>query len=304
MSNAKLEALKALFKKEQEKKENGGKQRRGDVYPFWQMEVGQKAVVRLLPDKNPDNEFQFYVEKLEHKLSINGKDEKFPCPTMYGEKCPVCDLSREFYKAEGKESVNGKYYYRSKNFVVRFIVVEDPLLPDEETKETCVGKTMNSQFGFQLMSKIKEEISGDDIEDLPWDLQNGSNFNIKKTPQGKYGKYDLASGFVRKSTPVANADEIELIDLSTLLPANPGAEFVKRKLEAHLNGTEDTTTEEKETEVKATTATKPTVPAVENAPAPKVEAKVEAVTESEDDDSEEDILAKIRRTRAAAKNGK
>ena len=127
MSNKKLDALKALFKKEKENKTEGGNKKRGDMYPFWQMDMNKKAVVRLLPDKNPENPYQFFIDKLEHTLSINGKDEKVACLQMYGEKCPICDLSRDFYKTEGKGSANGKYYYRKKTSLLRVLVVEDPL---------------------------------------------------------------------------------------------------------------------------------------------------------------------------------
>ncbi len=275
MSNAKYEALKALFKKEKAQKEDGGKKPRGDMYPFWQMEVNQKAVVRILPDKNPDNPYMFYTDKLEHTLSINGKDERIPCLSMYGEKCPICDLSRQFYKAEGKESKQGKYYYRKKTALVRVLVVEDPLPKDEDTGETCEGKVMNTQFSFQLMEKIKEEIGSDALEgDIPWDMQEGYNFIIKKTPQGEYGTYSIGSGFARKQTAIDPelAETLELVDLETLLPKNPGHEFVQRKLNSHLNGEDDDDGEGD----NATT------------PPPTKTSKVTKVTESDDGDDDED----------------
>jgi gp32 DNA binding protein like len=302
MSNSRLAALKALFKKEKEQKaDNGGGKRHGDFYPFWQMDVNKKAIVRILPDKNEDNPYMFYVDKLEHTLSIDGKDERVPCLQMYGEKCPACDLSRAFYKQEGKGSANGKYYYRKKTSLVRVLVVEDPLPADEDTGETAAGKAMNTQFGYQLMEKIKEEISSDELgEDDPWDMQKGYNFNIKKTPQGEFGTYSVGSGFARHSTAIDPdiADTLELIDLQTLLPANPGYEAVKRKLDAHLNGDsatgddadggddgDDDAPPEAKTEVKA--------PA--KAPATKAPAKVEPEVDSDDD--AEDVLAQIRQNR-------
>ena len=204
MSNKKLDALRALYQKEKDKKKNnnGGGQSRNDIYPFWQMDVGQEAIVRLLPDKNEDNPFQYHVDRLEHNLSINGKNEKIPCLSMYGEKCPICDLSRDFYKSEGKESKNGKYYYRKKTSLVRLLVLTDPLPPNEETGETYAGKVYNSQFGYQLMEKIREEISGDDLEELPWDLENGHNFRIKKSAQGEHGNYSTGSKFIPKVTGI------------------------------------------------------------------------------------------------------
>lgn len=294
MSNKKLDALKALFKKEKDKKDNNGKSfKRGDFYPFWQMNEDEKAIVRILPDANTENPYIFYTDKLEHKLAINGKDETIPCLTMYNEKCPICELSKDFYKAEGKETVSGKYYYRKKTSLVRLLVIEDPLPPDEETKETCAGKVCNSQFSYQLMEKIKEEISTDELDGEPWDLKEGYNFIIKKTAQGKFGTYTVGSGFARKQSAIPKdlVDSIELIDLSTLLPKNPGYELVKRKLDAHLNGSDDTEGEEHEEEDEDAIALRKL-----EASLPKVSKLEEKVVEDSDEE-EDDIIAQIRRNR-------
>lgn len=302
----KLEALKALFKKEKEKKGDGAGRKRGDIYPFWQMDIDKKAVVRILPDKNPENPYMFYVDKLEHTLSINGKDERIPCLQMYGEKCPVCDLSRQYYKAEGKQSVNGKYYWRSKTSLIRVLVVEDPLPPDEETGEKAEGKVFNTQFGYQLMEKIKEEIGSDDMADDPWDMDVGYNFEIKKTAQGTHGTYAIGSRFARRPSAIDPeiAETIELVDLETLLPTNPGYDAVKRKLEAHLNGTDDEDDngedEQQAPPPKQAKAPKPIAkPAVsedddEQAPPPKASKTPAAPEPDGDDDEDDDIIARLR----------
>lgn len=294
MSNKKkLDALKALFKKEKEKHSGEGvKRSRGDFWPFWEMNVGEKAKVRLLPDKNEENPFLFYVEKLEHKLAIDGKTETIPCLEMYGEKCPISELSRKFYKEEGKGSANGKYYYRKKSNIVRLLVLEDPLPPDEETGETAVGKVVTTQLGYQLMEKIKEEISSDDLDELPWDIENGYDFIIKKTAQGDHGTYAVGSGFARKPSPIddeyLDAVQEGLIDLETLLPSNPGYEFVKRKLDAHLNGSDDSDSDDADVPERNTSSRF-------NTPEKNTD-KSEESSNSEDDD-DDDILAQIRRNR-------
>lgn len=299
MSNKKLEALKALFKKEKDAKEDGGKRKRGDMYPFWQMKVNDKAVVRILPDKNQDNPYMFYIDKLEHTLSIDGKDERIPCLNMYGEKCPICELSRDFYKREGKESKNGKYYYRKKTSLVRVLVIDDPLPPDEDTGENCAGKVLNTQFSFQLMEKIKEELQSDEMDDvLPWDMKEGYNFNIKKTAQGEHGTYAIGSGFAKRTSGIDPeiADTIELIDLETLLPKNPGHEFVARKLNAHINGTDG----DDEGDDEDTKPTSKPAPVSKTATSTKPVSKVVEEEEEESDDDgeeEEDILAQIRKNR-------
>lgn len=308
MSNKKLEALRALFKKEKDRKENKGFSKRGDVFPFWEMAENEKAVVRILPDKNQDNPYMFYVDKLEHTLSVSGKNEKVPCLQMYGEKCPICDLSRDYYKTEGKESVNGKYYYRKKTSMLRVLVVKDPLPPDEETGETAEGKVLNTQFAFQLMEKIKEEIGSDELGDaLPWDMDEGYDFIIKKTPQGKHGTYAIGSGFARRSSAIPEdlRENIELVDLETLLPKNPGFEFVKNKLNAHLNGTSDDSDDNEDDDDDDALAKLAAARKQEklNKEEPKASVSRASVSDDDDgdddDDDEDDIMAEIRRKRQA-----
>ena len=99
----------------------------GDIYPFWNMKDGESAKVRILPDKNKDNDFPF-IERLDHWLSIDGKNRKVVCPkteAFGGTKCPICELSVEYYDAGDKKS--GKDYYRSSTHLAKALVLEDPL---------------------------------------------------------------------------------------------------------------------------------------------------------------------------------
>ena len=317
---SRIEQLKNKLKQEKDKKESGGTGNySSDIYPFWQMEIDDSARVRILADANEDNPYLFYVDRLEHKLSINGEDKKIPCRQMYGEDCPICDLSRKFYKEEGKGSKDGKYYYRNKTSLVRVFVVSDPL--PEKDGQSYEGKVYNTQFGYQLMEKIKEQISSDDIGDFT-DLDEGTDFIIKKTKQGDYGTYSVGSQFARKSTAIDEdvRDEIELIDLSTLLPADPGYDKVYNLLQAHLGAADyeedeepkkttkpakaKAVVEDEEDEVPVKKTTKPTrvVEEEEEEEAPRKPSKAtKPVVEEEDEDDEDDIIAQIKKRKAAAK---
>lgn len=306
---SRIELLKQKLAEEKAKKDGAGTTFNNDIYPFWTMEVGQQARVRILQDLNEDNDFIFFRDRLEHILSINGEDKKIPCRQMYGEECPICDLSRKWYKEEGKESKNGKYYYRKKVSLVRVLVLEDPLPPNKETGETYEGKVMNTQFGFQLMEKIKEQISNDDLGEF-YDLDDGYDFIIKKTPQGNYGTYSVGSQFARKSSVIDDdiKETVELVDLGTLLPKDLGYDKVHAMLEAHLNGGDydDDEVDEDESEApKASKASKQTEDEGEDAPPPSKTAKApkaSKVEESSDDgdDDDDDILAKLRERRRKA----
>ena len=232
-----LADLRSKFKQKAEgKREFTGN---SDVYPHWNIPENATATIRILPDKNEDNDNYFYIDKLEHKLSINGQDRKIPCVKMYGEKCPICELSSKYYKAEGKDSVQGKYYYFKRVSLMKALIIKDPT----EGGESAEGQVKTIQFTYQLMKLINAALANDEeekrLEELPWDMEAGYNFLIQKTKQGEYDNYST-SAFSNRVSAIADKylDAVEegQIDLSTLLPENPGVEKVQALLEAHLGG--------------------------------------------------------------------
>lgn len=227
------------FLKEREEKKGGSKiNYDSDIYPFWNMKVGETATVRILPDIDDENPFPF-VEKLEHRLMIDGKVKRIPCPKMHGDACPICELSQEYYEANDEE--NGKVYYRDRMHLCKAVVITDPLPPNDDG-ENFEGKVVTLQLGFQIMEKIIEQLGTffDAEEDaLPWDLLDGYNFKIKKTSQGKgHPKYDIGSTFERNSSPLPKSilKELELVDLQTLLPEVADYDKINELLQAHLSG--------------------------------------------------------------------
>jgi hypothetical protein len=298
MSKQTIQQLRERLKAEKAKKEdnkNNNKKSYNNIYPFWTMENEQEAVIRLLPDKNEDNPNSFYVDKLEHRISINGKDRNIPCLKMYGEECPICEVSQAYYKQGDK--IQGKYFYRNKTALARVLVIKDPLPADPETKETYAGKCVNTQLSYQIMQIITDQIltEGEDaLENDPWDVDNGYNFTIKKTAQGEYSTYTIGSKFSRKTSPIAEEyrDKVELIDLTTLLPKNPGRDNVQSLLNAHLTGSDVEEGDEKEKEDTTETIT---APVSETKETTKVETPKPVVPTPEEDDSEiDDILALVK----------
>lgn len=281
-------ALKERFKNQENK--SGNKFKNNTIYPFWQMKVGEEAVIRLLPDKNASNPNLFYIEFLEHTLAIDGKDTKIPCLKTYGEPhCPICELSSKYYSAG--DEIKGKYFYRKKNTLVSFLVLKDPLPADPETGETAEGKVKRSNFGFQLMEKIKMQIAKDlDVE--PWDFKRGYDFVIAKTPNGKETTYAIGSGFARNPTaiPEKYLANLECIDLQTLLPKNPGIDKVQRMLDAHLTGKslEENNSNDSSASDKTNVAAAPSQPQ----PAQVIQSQVAAVSDNDEDDDDE-ILRRL-----------
>jgi len=123
--------------------------------------------------------------------------------------CPCCDASQSFYKSEGKESANGKLFYRKVQYLARVIVVKDPL-PIKEGQESHEGKIrvvgLNRDFYAKIMGAITS--ASDPLPTMPDDLKQGFNFIIRKEKDGDYASYDN-SGFARNPSPVSIAIDPE-----------------------------------------------------------------------------------------------
>lgn len=238
MSTNKLAALKAAFGTSDA---NPSREPFNNLwYPFWNMKTGQKAVIRFLPDLDDSNARGFLVEKVFHNLMINGQKKTVPCLSMYGEDCPICKISQEYYKS--KDEVNGKKYWKKKQYIAQAIIVEDPLPADESTGEKHEGKVRYIALGYQLYNIIKEAFASEDdpMEEIPYSFEGGYDFVIKKSEQGEYSSYTVGTKFLSKQrslteNELAVADE-GMIELLTLLPKSPGVEKVQAMLDADLNG--------------------------------------------------------------------
>ncbi len=231
-----LAALKGAFSSEQ--KESTGGSNNNNYYPFWDMPVGQRCVIRFLPDLNENNPRGFLVEKVTHNLTVNGQRRSVPCLSMYDEDCPVCKVSQDYYKA--KDDVNGKKYWKKRQYVAQALIVEDPLPANDDTGENHEGKVRAISLGFQIYNIIKEAFGSDELEAVPYDFSEGYDFIIKKTEQGQYASYAVGTKFANKQRALTDeelaAAEAGMVDLATLLPANPGEDYVRTRLNADLNG--------------------------------------------------------------------
>lgn len=198
----KLDALKGAF----EKKNTGGDQSWKLFYPFWKIPEDSQAVVRFLPDLDEDNNLQFLVEKLEHELVVNGQKKRVPCLTMFGEECPICALSRQYYDEKNDEM--GKKYYRKKSYIGQVIVVESPIEHDQSQLVKLI------EFGPAIFKQIQAAFQSGDLEEVPYEFKGGYNFRIKKTKSGQYASYSTSS-FAPKQSDLDD-DVIEQINLYNL----------------------------------------------------------------------------------------
>lgn len=304
-----LEQLKAKYAEQE-----GGERTNlpNNYYRFWDMKEGERCVIRFLPDRNEDNPFGFLAQKVMHVLEINGERKSVPCLSMYGDDCPVCKVSQDFYKM--KDDVNGKKYWKKKQYIAQVIVVEDPLPADPTTGEKHTGKLRFVALNYQLYQIIQEAFKSDDtLEAIPYNYEDGYDFVIKKSKQGQYATYTVGSKFSKQRA--LSEDELAVVeehlaDLSTLLPKHPGKEKVEAMLQAALSGdnySEGDDFEEDEETRPAKPAAKPApakltvVDDEEDQPAPAKPAKVTKPVTTSDESSEDidEMLQMIRERRAA-----
>ncbi len=253
MEKTRLEILKEnILKKRDEDHNREGNNHGGDFYPFWVMDFNTRVEVRFLLDKNEENPNGWFVEKKEHRLSINGKNEKIPCMRMFGEKCPICELSEHYYNASKEYAkgtsehddltAKGKYYYRDLRRLTTAFIRIDPI-KDSKNNDDSTNTIKVIQFNWSLFNMIQSKVNAMiiDYEQDPFSIHNGYDFFITKTSKSIDGKLVgdyTTSDFSRQSSAISDDifDKSTLLDLSSFLPSNPGSDKISRMLESHLSG--------------------------------------------------------------------
>jgi len=323
MAKRSLKDLKAQL---ENNKTDGYNNNDGFFYPFWKLPFDGQVRIRILEDPDQDNPLIIYREYLEHSLFIGGKKVYIPCPKNNGKNtpCPLCEISAKLYKADNK--VRGKFFYREAYWLIRAIVISDGL-EYKEGMETAQGKCRPFKLSFQLGKKLLAEMGKLDEDETFWDLDDGLDFIIEKSKNQvddkEYGKYDLASGFVRKNTSIPEEYRENITDepLSALVPSIPSYDEVQELLDKYIRESSGQSADDDDEDVqdatesesdlmeklnrnKAAVDKKPVTPKVEEKKATKTTKVVEDNdppfdldedvdvfdTDSDDDDSD-DILS-------------
>lgn len=285
-------------------------------YPFWNMRIDESATVRFLPDKNEDNPW-FLIEYHSHELMIDGKKRSIPCLKQYGEDCPMCKRSQEFFTKEGKDSVRGKQMYRKRSWLGQVLVVKDPLPVDVETGENNDGLYKTVSLGAQIYDSLVAAIKEGDVESAPHAYEDGTNFVIRKTQSESKGRGKESFAEYNRSRfekyPSALSSEVveyieeNIVDLEDIRPSKPEKSYLLQQMTAFLREDSDDDQDEYEAPTKRvssfneTTSSKPAALFSDDedeyeAPAPKVKKPV-YVPESSDDDEDEDALSMLNRLR-------
>ena len=244
---ASLAEIRAKLK-EQETRATGAGAAIGDnaIYPFWNMQEGQTATLRFLPDGNTNNTF-FWAERLMIKLPFAGvKGEtdsrpvqvQVPCMEMYGETCPILSEVRGWFKDPTLEEM-GRKYWKKRSYIFQGFVVDNPLkedsLPENPIRRFIIGP--------QIFTLIKQALMDPDMEELPTDYTAGVDFRLNKGSKGGFADYG-GSSWARRERPLNDAEmaainEFGLYNLSDFLPKKPSEVEVKvltEMFEASVDG--------------------------------------------------------------------
>ena len=214
------------------------------IYPFWNIEEGQTATFRFLPDSDPNNTF-FWVERQMIRLSfpgVKGGENKpvtvqVPCGEMYGDNCPILTEVRPWFKDPALEDM-GRKYWKKRSYIFQGFVVTNPL--QEDSPENPIRRFV---IGPQIFNIIKGALMDPDMENIPTDYVNGTDFRLTKTTKGQYADYSTSS-WARKErsldeTELAAIDKFGLYELKDFLPARPTADHytaIAEMFEASVNG--------------------------------------------------------------------
>jgi hypothetical protein len=253
---SKLAALRAKIL-EQEPKTSTNKPR-GDqaLYPFWNIKIGETAVLRFLPDADPTNAL-YWVEKAVINLPFTGlksdpSDEKVrnvvvPCIDMYGEKCPIiAELSTWYKPKDPVMTALANKYWKKRTYIFQGFVRSNPLIGTGDPKtEDSPPENPIRRFVIapQLYTVIKAGNNNPEIEEIPTDYENGLNFNVLKGKSGEHADYSTSS-FARRESALTEADHaaIEkygLFNLKDFLPRKPSESelrVIKEMFEASVDG--------------------------------------------------------------------
>lgn len=295
------------------------------VYPHWNVPVNGTALLRFLPDGDPDNVF-FWAEKQMIKLAfpgIAGHDEsreitiQVPCMEMYGEQCPILTEIRPWFKTELDAAA--RQYWKKRSYLMQGFVMEDGI-GETEVPENPIRRFVVTP---QIYDIVKAMLLNPEMLVEPTDYEQGTDFRINKTKSGNYDSY-TTSAWARRETALTaqHLEAIEKYGLFTLkdfLPQKPSTEAltaIVEMFEASVDGnlyepdrwaqyykpygfnSEQTT--EAATTPSAPVATPTSAPAADAAPPftpdPDTTVASEAVTSSDDDSpmSTNDILARLK----------
>lgn len=197
-------------KQAREDRANGKRTRKGNgdnaSYAFWDIKVGESAVIRLLPDADETNDY-FWRERQTIKLEfwgVNGGDmprpetEKIeitvPCVDMFQPyTCPIIKHTNPWWPKKGEPDNEmtpfARKYYKKRVFLYQGFVVHSPFA-EENLPENPIRRFTLSP---QIHKVIEASLMDVRMKHNPTDFANGRDFIIRKTMQGEHNNYSTSN---------------------------------------------------------------------------------------------------------------
>jgi len=243
---ASLAEIRAKLKAQETRSERGTSGGDNAIYPHWNIPEGSTAVLRFLPDADPNNTF-FWMERLMIKLPFSGiKGDmnskpvtiQVPCVEMWNETCPILSEVRVWFKDKSLEEM-GRKYWKKRSYIFQGFVTENPMV-DDTSPENPIRRFVISPSIFNL---VKDALMDPDIQEMPTDYTAGLDFRVTKTTKGQYADYST-SKWSRKetaldATQMAAVDSFGLHNLADFLPKQPSEvelQAIKEMFEASVDG--------------------------------------------------------------------
>ena len=243
---ASLAEIRAKLKAQETRSERGTSGGDNAIYPHWNIPEGSTAVLRFLPDADPNNTF-FWMERQMIRLPFSGiKGDmnskpvtiQVPCVEMWNETCPILSEVRVWFKDKSLEDM-GRKYWKKRSYIFQGFVTENPMV-DDTSPENPIRRFVISPSIFNL---VKDALMDPDIQEMPTDYTAGLDFRVTKTTKGQYADYST-SKWSRKetaldATQMAAVDSFGLHNLADFLPKQPSEvelQAIKEMFEASVDG--------------------------------------------------------------------
>jgi len=243
---ASLAEIRAKLQQAQTGKSGESKGGDNAIYPHWNMDENKEAVVRFLPDKDPNNTF-FWAERAMIKLpfaGVKGQTDsrpvqvQVPCVEMWNETCPILSEVRGWFKDKSLEEM-GRKYWKKRSYVFQGFIVDDPLKEDNAP----ANPIRRFIIGPQIYQIIRSALMDPELEELPTDFLRGVDFRIAKTSKGGYADYST-SKWSRRERALSDIEqqaiaEHGLFNLMDFLPKKPTdveLKVMKEMFEASVDG--------------------------------------------------------------------
>ena len=241
-----LAEIRAKLKSQETRSERGTSGGDNAIYPHWNIPEGSTAVLRFLPDADPNNTF-FWMERQMIRLPFSGiKGDmnskpvtiQVPCVEMWNETCPILAEVRVWFKDKSLEDM-GRKYWKKRSYIFQGFVTENPMV-DDTSPENPIRRFVISPSIFNL---VKDALMDPDIQEMPTDYTAGLDFRVTKTTKGQYADYST-SKWSRKetaldATQMAAVDSFGLHNLADYLPKQPSEvelQAIKEMFEASVDG--------------------------------------------------------------------